>query len=211
MEIEAKYHFCGPYLFSAKLTPKDLKDIYKLCIKDKKKDASRSLAAHIKEEYFIDLRKFHEITKKYYPAYIKGFEKFYNTKAINFNLEVAWVNFMKAGESNPPHIHTGCNLSSVWFIKVPDKLKKENEKYRGTIAKGGPGSLSFICGSSSPMFLDERRFFPEEGEFFIFPYNLKHYVSPFLSKCERVSVAANFTIDVTAEEKYQGYFGNYKK
>lgn len=38
-------------------------------------------------------------------------------------------------------------------------------------------------------------------ETFYFPYNVKHYVSPFLSKCVRISVAANYTIDVTNEKQ----------
>ena len=119
---------------------------------------------------------------------------------------------MKAGESNPPHIHTNCNLSSVCFLKIPNELKKENSKYKGTVTNGGPGSICFMNGTFSPMAIDEVRWFPQEGDFFIFPYNVKHYVSPFISKCVRVSVAANYTIDVTNEkQKTAGFFGTYEK
>ena len=42
-------------------------------------------------------------------------------------------------------------------------------------------------------------------------FNLKHYVTPFLSKVERVSVAANYTINVTSKSKHSGFFGFYEK
>ena len=32
---------------------------------------------------------------------------------------------MKPGEYNPPHIHSNCDLSSVLFISIPEKLKKK--------------------------------------------------------------------------------------
>ena len=34
-------------------------------------------------------------------------------------------------------------------------------------------------------------FFPEEGDMFIFPAWLKHWVAPFKSKCTRISVSGN--------------------
>ena len=34
-------------------------------------------------------------------------------------------------------------------------------------------------------------FFPEEGDMFIFPAWLKHWVYPFKSDCERISVSGN--------------------
>ena len=42
---------------------------------------------------------------------------------------MAWVNFMVAGEFNPPHIHSACDFSSVLFIKIPKNLEKENKKW----------------------------------------------------------------------------------
>ena len=212
MALESIQYSWGPLLYKGKLSPEDTKKILKICVKNKKFDAVTSLAANIKEEFFINKMKFMEITKNYYPSYIKKFEEYYDTGVPNLNLDSDWVNFMKSGESNPPHIHVNCNLSSVWFLKIPDKLKKENLKYKGTVVGGGPGSICFMHGAFSPMAIDEVRHFPEEGDFFIFPYNVKHYVSPFLSKCVRISVAANYTIDVTNEkQKSAGFFGSYEK
>jgi len=212
MALVSVHYNWGPLLYKGKLSSEDIKKILKICVKNKKWNAVSSLAANIKEEFFIDQKEFMNITEKYYHDYIKNFERYYDTAVPNINLETVWVNYMKAGESNPPHIHTNCNLSSVWFLKIPNKLKQENLKYKGTVVNGGPGSICFMHGAFSPMAIDEVRYFPEEGDFFIFPYNVKHYVSPFLSTCVRISVAANYTIDVTNEkQKTAGFFGSYEK
>jgi hypothetical protein len=58
----------------------------------------------------------------------------------------------------------------------------------------GPGSVVFTYGDSRDYTVDEKSFLPVKGDFFVFPYNLKHYVSPFKSKGERISVSANFKI-----------------
>ena len=99
---------------------------------------------------------------------------------------------MKSGESNPPHIHTNCQLSTVLYLQIPSGLKKENKEYKGKSA--GPGSVVFTYGESRDYVVDEKSFLPVKGDFFVFPYNLKHYVSPFKSKGERISVSANFKI-----------------
>jgi len=38
--------------------------------------------------------------------------------------------------------------------------------------------------------------FPEEGDFYMFPASLTHFVSPFTSKGERISISANFRFDL---------------
>jgi hypothetical protein len=43
--------------------------------------------------------------------------------------------------------------------------------------------------------LSEWSLLPEERDLYIFPFNLKHSVASFKSKGERISVAANFSID----------------
>ena len=69
----------------------------------------------------------------------------------------AWVNFMRPGEFNPPHIHTDCDLSSVLFIKVSKKIKEEHKVFVeragaiDNIPRVGPGSLSFTFGESRPL------------------------------------------------------------
>ena len=101
---------------------------------------------------------------------------------------------MIAGEFNPPHVHENCDFSSVLFIQIPEKLKEENKKFVGQ--GGGPGSISFNYGESQPHSTSHRYFIPEEGDLFIFPATLTHFVAPFLSKGERISMSANFKLNV---------------
>ena len=106
----------------------------------------------------------------------------------------AWVNFMVAGEFNPPHTHMSCDFSSVLFVKVPEGLKEEHKKFTGT--GGGPGALSFMQGGAQNFSISHINLLPEEGDFYMFPATLTHFVSPFTSKGERISISANFKFDL---------------
>ena len=90
-------------------------------------------------------------------------------------------------------LHTKCDFSSVLFVKIPEKLKEENKKFEGT--GGGPGTISFTYGEIQPYSSTHKYFFPEEGDLHIFPASLTHFVAPFMSRVERISISANFRID----------------
>tara|TARA_R100001086_G_scaffold122825_1_gene63228 strand:- start:176 stop:508 length:333 start_codon:yes stop_codon:yes gene_type:complete len=107
-------------------------------------------------------------------------------------MKKAWVNFMQPGEFNPPHIHTDCDFSSVLMIQVPEKLKEEHKKFIGSA--GGPGTISFTYGEVQYYSQTEKTFLPEPGDFFIFPATLTHFVTPFKSQGERISMSANFKL-----------------
>ena len=102
-----------------------------------------------------------------------------------------WVNYMKAGDYNPTHIHTGCEFSSVLYTSIPKSLKREAKNH---IANSSvPGSISFTAFiNHSPSHFGSVKYFPEEGDFFIFPFDVNHEVFPFKSKGTRISIAANF-------------------
>ena len=108
-------------------------------------------------------------------------------------MTMAWANFMKAGEFNPPHTHGNCDFSSVLFIKIPEALKEEHKKFRGN--GGGPGAITFTYGETHPYAIAGKGFFPQEGDLYIFPATLTHFVSPFLSLEERISLSANFRLE----------------
>ena len=107
-------------------------------------------------------------------------------------MHVAWVNYMGPGEFNPPHIHTSCDFSSVLIVKSTEKLKEEYKKFTGV--GGGPGSIAFTYGEVQPHSISSKEFFPEEGDLFIFPATLVHFVYPFMCKEERITISANFIL-----------------
>jgi len=193
--FQQKYSFFywGPLLFRIKVSPQDLKKCVNLCSK-KSSDVNDRLAGVIKHQHYISSHSYSKILNPYLSSFQHGYNQWYGkplTKKLT--MTASWVNFMRAEEFNPPHIHTSCDLSSVLFVKIPQKLKEEHKAFTGR--GGGPGSVSFSYGESQPHSISLRFFFPEEGDLFIFPATLTHFVAPFLSKGERISMSANFKLE----------------
>ena len=190
-EIFYNYYFWGPLLWRTKVPDKDLKELKKLCHKNKKKDFRKNLAGIIDNEYSIDKEKFSSIINKYLNAYLHAYKMYYSQDPGKLSAETAWVNYMKKGESNPMHIHVPCDLSSVLYLDVPKKLLQEQKKFVGR--GGGPGAITFYNQCTQDYFIGSNIIKPETGDFFIFPAMLCHSVASFKSNVERVSIAANFS------------------
>jgi len=188
-----KFFYWGPMLCKIKLEPADLKKFAKLCSK-KSSLVNNTLAGVIKHEHYISSQKFYEAVDPHLVSFRHCYNQWY-TKPLTHKIIIvkAWVNFMRAGEFNPPHVHHNCEFSSVLFIKVPKKLKEEHTNFKGSHA--GPGSISFIYGEDQKYSICSKSFFPEEGDLFIFPATLTHFVAPFMCKEERISMSANFKLE----------------
>jgi uncharacterized protein (TIGR02466 family) len=187
------FFYWGPLLFKIKLRPDDLKACAKLCSK-KSSEVNDTLAGVIKHQHYVSSQKFYDIIDPYLVSFRHSYRQWYG-KPLTSTIKVvmAWVNFMKAGEFNPPHIHDDCDFSSVLFVKIPEKLKEEHKKFEGV--SGGPGAISFSYGEFQSYSLHTKAFFPEEGDLFIFPATLTHFVAPFVSPGERISISANFRLE----------------
>ena len=59
-------------------------------------------------------------------------------------MDKVWVNYMKEGEFNPPHVHIG-DLSCVLYLQIPKDMNK-NKNYVAT--SEAPGSIQFIYGEN---------------------------------------------------------------
>jgi hypothetical protein len=190
----SKFYYWGPLLFQTKINNDDIDKILSLCIKEKNKDSRKNLAGHIKEEYYINNIELTNILQLYFNDYTEYFKNWYNLKLKSVETTVSWVNFMKSGEFNPPHTHSNCDFSCVIYLDIPKELIQENKEYIGTLTeKGGPGAISFRSKISDAKYnISNVDCFPEKGDFFIFPATLEHFVYPFKSNCERISVSANF-------------------
>ena len=111
-----------------------------------------------------------------------------------------WINYMKPGDFNPPHDHSA-DLSFVIFPKIPPELIEENKKFKGTLQ--GPGGISFMWGDSvNHMAISLVHQMPEENDIFIFPAGLRHWVFPFKSNVERISVSGNILFDQDSRVNY---------
>jgi len=188
--LSYEFSYWGPMLFKIKLSSQDLKKCAPLCNK-KSSFVNDTLAGVIEHQHYISAQKFYDIINPYLNSFRHSFQQWYRKPlAHKIIILAAWVNFMKAGEFNPPHTHTDCDFSSVLFVKIPEKLKEENKKFKGR--GGGPGSILFTYGEAQPYSISNSGFFPQEGDLFIFPSTLTHFVSPFMCKEERISMSANF-------------------
>jgi hypothetical protein len=132
-----------------------------------------------------------------------------HAKPSKYSLQSLWVNYQGPNEFNPPHDHSD-TLSFIIYLDVPKKLKEEQKKYVGSSA--GPGGISFLYGEGDRQSITQFSVLPETKDMWIFPSWLKHYVYPFTSKVERVSVSGNITDNVSLHALQQGAtIHEYKK
>ena len=191
--VSYRLFYWGPMLFKINLPADDLKKFATICTK-KESFVNEKLAGVIKHEHYISPQKFYEAIKPHLVSFRHSYNQWYGKPLTHrIMIDIAWANFMVAGESNPPHIHANCDFSSVLFVKIPDKLKEENKKFLGQ--GSGPGSISFSYGEYQKYAMHNKGFFPEEGDLFIFPATLTHFVAPFRCKEERISISANFKLE----------------
>ena len=105
-----------------------------------------------------------------------------------------WVNYMKSGEWNPAHNHTG-EISCVTYLRVPKEIEEENEKAEHTMKSNTPtaGRIEFSYANSGMTYSSGGWIrTPKEKQIFFFPAQLSHMVYPFQADTERVSVSVNF-------------------
>ena len=111
-------------------------DFRKVLLDEAKKteeDFSDRLAGQIaKERGYSDKQR--DIIIPYLSPYLgiydEAFQRYQNKKYEHKPEYALTANFQRQYEFNPPHDHDG-KLSFVIYLSIPDKLKEENEAYKG--------------------------------------------------------------------------------
>ena len=192
-KINVSIYNWGPCVIKLKITDDSKKLLLEEGAKNKL-DFSKKLAGIIKKETGYSqeaTNKFVPHMSQYLGVYDQMYQKFVGKpyeKKPEYILTALWANYQKAHEYNPPHDHDG-KLSFVTYLQIPEELRKENEAYKGKSC--GPGGVQFVYGDGPRDCVSYQSFFPEEGDMFIFPAWLKHWVAPFESDCTRISVSGN--------------------
>ena len=117
---------------------------------------------------------------------------------IGWHMSMAWINFQKKGEYNPPHNHP-CDLSFVAFLQVPKEIGEEYKAIPEIEHGKGPGILYFNYGEQLPFSVKSFGKLPERGDLFLFPGWLMHHVHDFKSDVERISVSGNVNFEVVTK------------
>ena len=124
-----------------------------------------------------------DILKWFYSVF-NHYLKWNRTQGYKMEINSIWVNEMKAGDYNPVHTHqckgfTG--LSSVMILKLPKDMGPEiarpDQPMNGQLQILGSASGQFVTSDYSPQM--------KIGDFYIFPYDMRHVVYPFTNKKEK--------------------------
>ena len=203
--VSYNYFNWGPFLFKSKIEDDFKKLILEEGIKVRGQESlsyNSKLAGHLNEQYKLPETRFTDHFKWYLEAYSIGYNKWRGDGNMkpNAKLMSLWINYMTPGDFNPPHDHSA-DLSFIIFPQIPKELTEENKKFKGTLQ--GPGGISFMWGDSlNHTAISLVHHMPEEGDLFIFPAGLKHWVFPFKSKVERISVSGNILFDQDSRVNY---------
>ena len=125
------------------------------------------------------------------------FQHYLNWNKINdykIHLNSAWINEMKENEYNPIHVHQGTiytGLSSVMILKLPESYGVE---YSAS-DKPMNGRLQIIGNSSGQFCNTDYTPNVQEGDFYIFPYDMRHSVNPFNGPGLRRTLSCNCDVD----------------
>ena len=193
----------GPCVLKLKITDEFFEILKKESEASVKEELSYNhrLAGIIQKEYKLrDLKIIQPFMKDLVNIYDQVWDKWRNSDKPSKNkylIKAMWVNYQRQHEFNPPHDHSD-DLSFIVYLKIPEEIKKEYKEYKGK--SSGPGGISFIYGEGNRQAITYQAHFPEEKDLFIFPAWLKHYVAPFKSDVERISVSGNLAskVDITS-------------
>ena len=189
------YLYFGPLLMKSNITDEFRLELLKRANKLELKYNHR-LAGHIEKEYEFTEEDKHYFMEKIMPytnRYVDDLNRHMNnqSKKKSCQLNGLWINYMKAGEFNPPHIH-GDSLSFVIYLDVPEEIRQESKNYTAT--HEGPGTIDFMYGETIPDIRNHYNVNPKTGDLFIFNAMLKHWVAPFKSNKTRISMSGNFLL-----------------
>ncbi len=123
-------------------------------------------------------------TLKWFYSIFDHYLKWNNTREYRMSINSIWVNEMKAGDYNPVHIHQGkiwTGLSSVMILKLPKDMGPEIARpdvpMNGQLQIMGNASGQFVTADYSPRM--------KIGDFYVFPYDIRHTVYPMTNKKAR--------------------------
>ena len=213
----------GPPIGHAVLPDELINDLNKGCddiVKDeelsKSSDHSHALVGQVEQELLISadlINKWGKWFGSQVQAYVSGyFNHLYvpeqniipadksialqSISKIQINVKSAWYIRSFAGDFNPIHSHTDCELTCVGYLKVPnlsnERIKSGSNRVLKKYTPAGNLEVLSSTGTTPSVFENDRyAFTPKVGNWYLFPANLRHVVYPFKCDGERRSFSIN--------------------
>lgn len=123
-----------------------------------------------------------------------GQKKTSDQEKFNLHISNGWFVRQFENEYNPLHIHTGCTLSCVGYLSLPDRIEEEwAEDYKDHYPSNG--HINFTYGVDNHYGCANMLVKPSVGDFYVFPNYLFHSVYPFYTKGERRSFSMNMMFE----------------
>jgi hypothetical protein len=181
----------GPTIVKTELPQEMIDDLNQDCSdildsKKEKKDWSDDLAGRVEEEFLIS----QDVLSKYntYIAAVASRLLFPTEEEFNLNkdkfqagVNSGWYVRQYESDYNPRHWHTGCQISCVGYLKLPEDYE-ETQKIESQDHNPAMGYITFHYGSMLLTNINNMKFEPKVGDFYMFPSWLEHSVNPFRSK-----------------------------
>ena len=210
-------HF-GPFFASCMLPDDALNAMLKMSdeiLSDKLSEShGQSLAGVIDKEmkvYKSDMEKagvdqlIESCVRSYVVHCAKNHGMFRDDYIFESTVNSAWIVSQYENEYNPLHNHTGCDISAVIYLKVPDVKGRRNlESKKGKV--DNDGDITFIHSSLSNRNFDVfekgvMNMTPMPGLLVMFPSYLMHTVYPFIGEGERRCLPFNAIYRIMNKDK----------
>ena len=206
-EPEAFFAPFGPGMGKMKLSHEYVNEMNKLVDElpsreEPLKDFSDNLVGKVDQELLFDERMksmFLEETRNFISKYAHWMEwrnslgaRKLDSDKHKYGIQYVsgWLVRQREGEYNPIHIHTGCKLSCVGYLSLPEGIDLEWElDYQDHHPANG--HIQFAHGTPSNWSTTNFMVKPKVGDFFLFPSDLFHCVYPFKTPGERRSFSVN--------------------
>ena len=210
-------HF-GPFFASCMLPQDALDAMLKMSdeiLSDKLSEShGQSLAGVIDKEvkvYKSDMEKagvdqlIESCVKSYVVHCAKQHGFFAESNTFQSQINSAWIVSQYENEYNPMHNHTGCDISAVIYLKIPNVKGRRNlESKKGK--SDHDGDIAFVhsaMGNRNHDALEKGviNLQPESGVLLMFPSYLIHTVYPFIGEGERRCLPFNAVYRILSKDR----------
>lgn len=111
---------------------------------------------------------------------------------VGWRYNSIWINSNKHGCSNAPHVHFNCQLSGIFYVKIPPNS--------GATRFFNPSLMYPLESFKNSHFLERSLEYscynwnPSEGQMLLFPSTLLHDVETNQSNDERITISFNLSL-----------------